>query len=118
MASHHHHRSHHDPAPLHSLWAPEHSHAVAPAALAPGDQLDRDGTTWTVAGVDPRDDGTVVVVVHRMSCNGLPGRFRLHLGADTPLVSDGGPPGRRHVRTLDGPVPGVAGQGLILRRSS
>jgi len=95
------HRTHDPGSAHHSLWAPEHSVVVAPATLAPGDHLDRDGTTWIEAGVDVLDDGSVVVVVRRTSCNGLPGRYRLRLGADTPLVGDGAPAGRRHVRTLD-----------------
>jgi hypothetical protein len=94
------HRTHDHGSVHHSLWAPEHSIVVAPTTLTPGDHLDRDGTTWMVAGVDPLDDGSVVVAVQRTSCNGLPGRYRLRLGADTPLVGDGAPPGRRHVRTL------------------
>jgi hypothetical protein len=87
-----------------SLWAPEYPHVLAPARLVPGDCLDRDGTTWIVTGVEPLDDGSVVVVVRRTSCNGLPGRYRLRLGADTPMVCDGAPPGRRHVRALDAHV--------------
>ncbi|MBM3658418.1 MAG: hypothetical protein FJW95_02805 [Actinobacteria bacterium] len=91
-------------------WAVDHGAPLAPAALVAGDRLDRDGTTWTVAHVDVHDDGVVHLAVHRISCNGLPGRTRLRLGADTPLVADGGLPGRRHVRELGAP-PGATRPG-------
>lgn len=97
---------------LHALWAPEHPRPIAPASLVPGDQLDRDGTTWVVAATDVLDDGTVVVTVRRTSCNGLPGRYRIRIRGGTPLVSTTAPPGRRHVRAL-GPSPGT---GRVPRR--